>query len=201
MPNATACSMRRERVLAFVVSVFLCSVMSSSFSLLAKKNDRKLALRNVLNHVKTAEPSHEVVTATQISSSLNESKPVPQAEDVRGIGENVTMGGVGTNFVLENSVHRLKGNQFHASKSENIIPGAILALGAAMACALSAVGALAVIRGPQSEDRTRYLEEMREYNRLSSEEEVSVEDSATGYPLQSSLTRDEIGEITPEDAV
>ncbi|PXF43366.1 hypothetical protein BWQ96_06861 [Gracilariopsis chorda] len=175
--------------------------MSSSFSLLAKKNDRKLALRNVLNHVKTAEPSHVVATATRLSSSVNESNSIQQAEDARDIREIVTAEGVRANFSLENSVQRLKGSQFHSSKTENIIPGAILALGAAMACALSAVGALAVIRGPRTEDRTRYLEEMREYHRLSSEEEDTFEDPAADYPLQTSLTRDEIDEIKPEDAV
>ncbi|CAN8070254.1 unnamed protein product [Agarophyton chilense] len=171
--------------------------MSCSLSLLAKENDRLWHDGN--NHVKAAEAYSDMETANKMGVSVNGSS-TQQSEGyvvfIRTDEKNRMH-----NTTLNEVAHRSKAKRSKKSNRDDMMPGAILALGAAMACVLSAVGALVMIRGPQAESRKRMLEEIGEYHRtLSDDEFVDGLDDSTSSS-RASLSREDDSEGAPEEAV
>eukprot|EP00178_Gracilaria_changii_P001910 TRINITY_DN127_c0_g2_i1.p1 TRINITY_DN127_c0_g2~~TRINITY_DN127_c0_g2_i1.p1 ORF type:complete len:194 (-),score=28.30 TRINITY_DN127_c0_g2_i1:138-719(-) len=190
--------LERERVLVFFVGVVLCSIMSCSLRIMAKQNDP--VWHDIKNHVKAAESFPDLQTGTKLSVSTNGSNHQLQS---RGLNVVVLPSEkVGTqNDNLANFTQRARAKRSKRPNGDDMIPGAILALGAAMACVLSAVMALVVLRGPQDERRKRFLEEIGEYHRPLSDDEFSERLDEGIRTSSENLIGDEDDEITPAQAV
>ncbi|KAI0561424.1 hypothetical protein FGB62_82g065 [Gracilaria domingensis] len=169
--------------------------MSCSLSLLAKKNDRMWD--GIENHVRAAETYADLPTASKMSVSANGSniQKHPGGLNVMILPSEK----VGTRNGSLNDISQLaKAIRSRKANGDEMIPGAILALGASMACVLSAVVALIIIRGPQTESRKRLLEEISDYHRLLSDDEYAerLNESTT-----SSSETDEDDEIKAAETV
>lgn len=214
-------TIHRERALAFVAGLLLCTVMSGSMSLISKHNGMSDGM-DAVSRARDKNPLN-----TRISGSLRVSQTVESnATSVRGnttdtAAQNSTEDATTTN---KNGTVELPVSEaiMIGPVENNGIAVAILTMASAVACALSIVAAIALFRNRDNASETSdeflgnelySIEESSGTSAVSSddscEDEVVYEKKRSNRRQKTKdvtqfagrIVRDELDDITPEEAV